>query len=157
MNGSAGTRAPRFEVPLRRNALVVEQKDGEVARHGYKEHDERKGDTGGPDRRCSRLPVRVRVREPRLHGLDGHRADARRRWEGEHAGTWQRFNAAFRYELAKLMVGELAVVTTGPGVSIEVQGEEEDLDDAEAKAVAGLAVELDPGNDRYREFYDRFR
>jgi hypothetical protein len=29
-----------------------------VARHGYKEHDERKGDTGGPDRRCSRLPVR---------------------------------------------------------------------------------------------------
>jgi tetratricopeptide (TPR) repeat protein len=69
-------------------------------------------------------------------------------------------NAAYRYELARVRVGHLAVTFAGGSLTIETRRsedkEKETLDDGEAKRQAGLARELDPGNDGYREFLERF-
>jgi tetratricopeptide (TPR) repeat protein len=64
-------------------------------------------------------------------------------------------NASFRFELAKVMVGEYAGENMEM-IIVEEGGEEQTLEDPDAKLQAGLAVELAPDNDRFREFYERF-
>ena len=59
-------------------------------------------------------------------------------------------NAAFRNELSALMVG---VRSAG---SIRISGGEENFENPEAKRQAGLAMELDPDNDFYKTWYQRF-
>ncbi len=71
-------------------------------------------------------------------------------------------SAAFRYELSRLEVG----LTGGPGrrpssgsgASIEADPDADGpkLAHPQAKAQAGLAMELDPDNDRFREWFSRF-
>jgi len=60
-------------------------------------------------------------------------------------------NAVFRNELSALLVG-----VRGTG-SFRVSGGEDTFDDPEAKRQAGLAMELDPGNDYFRTWYQRFK
>ena len=46
----------------------------------------------------------------------------------------------------------------GGGISISTSDDEDKkLDNPEAKKEAGLAMELDPGNDGYREWFERFQ
>jgi tetratricopeptide (TPR) repeat protein len=68
-------------------------------------------------------------------------------------------NAAYRYELAKVRIGELTVGNVVPGTDVTVEmtrKDNESLDDAEAKRQAGLAVDLAPDNDRYQKLLERF-
>ncbi|MCB9915352.1 MAG: hypothetical protein H6828_09405 [Planctomycetes bacterium] len=60
-------------------------------------------------------------------------------------------NAAFRAELSRLLVGSLS----SGGFSISV-GDDEKYTDEEAKTQAGLAMELDPQNDSFKSWYQRF-
>lgn len=64
----------------------------------------------------------------------------------------------FRYELSRLMSGRITLSSRGPGGGITIKEDEnEKIDNNDAKLQAGLAMELDPDNDRFREWYARFK
>lgn len=66
-------------------------------------------------------------------------------------------DAAFRYELSQMMVGIVSSIGArdGGGVTMKEEGGAK-LKNDEAKAQAGLAMELDPDNDRFREWFESF-
>jgi tetratricopeptide (TPR) repeat protein len=66
-------------------------------------------------------------------------------------------NAGFRYELSRLMAGRITLIESGGGgLQIIESDEEKKIQDPLARAQAGLATELDPENDSFREWFDRF-
>ena len=67
-------------------------------------------------------------------------------------------NAGYRYRLSQLMCGRtFGAMFSGRGFTIETSGDEEDIDNPEAKTQAGLARELDPENEEFRRWYLRFK
>ena len=60
-------------------------------------------------------------------------------------------NAGFRFELSRVMSRSLGGVG---GITIDMGSD--DLKDADAKMHAGLALELDPENESYREWFSKF-
>jgi tetratricopeptide (TPR) repeat protein len=97
---------------------------------------------------------------PRAWGLRARARAATGDGEGarkdyEEALKRDPLNAGFRYELAKVIVGEFASETLQVSV-VDEDEQKTKLDDPEAKLQAGLAVELAPDNDWFREFYGRF-
>lgn len=66
-------------------------------------------------------------------------------------------SAAYRYEYSMLLSGIVGLGSPIPGLDISVtRSGGEKYKDPEAKTQAGLATELDPENDRYREWYAEF-
>lgn len=68
-------------------------------------------------------------------------------------------NAAYRFQLSMLMTGGASTQMGGQGFGFRIttsSGEEKKHTDPAAKAQAGLAKELDPQNDLYRDWYERF-
>lgn len=69
-------------------------------------------------------------------------------------------NAGFRYELSRLMSGRIALLSPdgggGSGIQMVESDEQKKIENPEARVQAGLATELDPGNDNFREWFDRF-
>ena len=66
-------------------------------------------------------------------------------------------NAGYRYRLSQLMCGRtFGAMFSGRGFTIETSGDEEDINNPEAKTQAGLARELDPENEQFRRWYLRF-
>jgi tetratricopeptide (TPR) repeat protein len=61
--------------------------------------------------------------------------------------------ANYRYGLSLLMVG---IVTTGGPGGFRLNDDGEKIKNDEAKAQAGLAMELDPENERFREWFEGF-
>jgi tetratricopeptide (TPR) repeat protein len=70
----------------------------------------------------------------------------------QHAVEMDPLAANYRYGLSLMMVG---IVTTG-GAGIKFDDDGEKIKDEDAKAQAGLAMELDPENERFREWFERF-
>lgn len=66
-------------------------------------------------------------------------------------------NATFRYDLSNLLVGRVANAPRGKAPPSAAEGDEAKIQgNDEAKREAGLASELDPENDRFREWFARF-
>jgi hypothetical protein len=68
-------------------------------------------------------------------------------------------DAAYRYEYSQMMVGMISSGSAheGGGVSFKAEGGEGKIkDEPEAKKQACLAAELDPENDRFREWSEEF-
>ncbi|MFN0009721.1 MAG: tetratricopeptide repeat protein [Planctomycetota bacterium] len=66
-------------------------------------------------------------------------------------------NAGFRYELSRLMSGRITLLSSdGGGIKIVESDEQKKIQNPEARVHAGLATELDPENDSFREWFDRF-
>lgn len=66
-------------------------------------------------------------------------------------------NAGFRYELSRALSGIASMGGGGGGISVigASSGDDEPSDkESEAKKQAGLAMELDPENDRFREWFE---
>ena len=66
-------------------------------------------------------------------------------------------NAGYRYELGTMMVGG-AVVLSGMGIDIEIEGDDEKgyQEAPEAQEPLGLAMELAPDNPVYRRTYEKY-
>jgi len=66
-------------------------------------------------------------------------------------------NAGYRYELGTLMVGG-AIVLSGMGIDIEIEGDEQKgyQEAPEAQEPLGLAMELAPDNSVYRRTYEKY-
>jgi tetratricopeptide (TPR) repeat protein len=76
----------------------------------------------------------------------------------EKAVEMDPLNAAFRYELSRLRTGRITLATRGPGGNAQVvEDDTAKIDNADAKREAGLASELDPDNDRYTQWFQRFQ
>ncbi len=76
----------------------------------------------------------------------------------ERAVEMDPLNAAYRYELSRLRTGRVTLTSRGPGGNVKTtEDDDEKLDDANAKREAGLAVELDPDNQRYAQWLLRFQ
>ena len=63
-------------------------------------------------------------------------------------------NASFRFELSRTLGGVLSI---GSGISVvggDSGGSSDEDKDALCKMHAGLAMELDPENERYREWFE---
>ena len=70
-------------------------------------------------------------------------------------------NAAYRYQLSSVLSGHMVAGLAMGGIRVRVEGGDalKNLDPetkAEARAMAGLAMDLDPQNDGYRDWYHRF-
>ena len=66
-------------------------------------------------------------------------------------------SAAYRYQLSMMMTGGVSSqMGRGFGFSLS-RSDKDKIDNAEAKAQAGLAMELDPGNDMFRDWYQSFQ
>jgi len=66
-------------------------------------------------------------------------------------------NAGFRYELSRLLSGRITLLESdGGGVQLVESDQQKKIANPEARAQAGLATELDPANDSFREWFDRF-
>ncbi len=65
-------------------------------------------------------------------------------------------NAGYRYQLSQLLCGRSGGGMSFGGFRIEVSGDEKTISNPEAKTQAGLARELDPENELYRRWYERF-
>ena len=66
-------------------------------------------------------------------------------------------NAGFRYELSRLQSGRITLLSSdGGGIKLVESDEGKKIQNPEARAQAGLATELDPENDSFREWLDRF-
>jgi len=61
-------------------------------------------------------------------------------------------NASYRSQLSGLLVG---TISTGR-IRIKMGGKDKKFDNPAAKQQAGLAMELAPDNDRYKDWYDQF-
>lgn len=87
--------------------------------------------------------------------FSGNRAGARA--DIEAAIERDPLNATYRYQLSVLMTGGASTQMGGRGFGFSVQsGDDRRLEDPAAKAQAGLAHELDPLNDLFRDWYERF-
>jgi tetratricopeptide (TPR) repeat protein len=76
----------------------------------------------------------------------------------EKAVEMDPLNAAFRYELSRLRTGRMTLVSRGPGSNVQIEEKDEaKIDNPEAKREAGLACELDPDNERYSRWFERFQ
>ena len=76
------------------------------------------------------------------------------------ASEMEPLNQLFHYDLSCAMAGRLTMSNRfgGGGISISTsEDEDKKIDNPEAKKEAGLAMELDPGNDGYREWFERFQ
>lgn len=82
----------------------------------------------------------------------GARGDIEKAIEGDP------LNAAYRFQLSMLMTGGATTqMGGGQGFGFRIgSGDSKKIENAEAKAQAGLAQELDPLNDLYRDWYQRF-
>lgn len=66
-------------------------------------------------------------------------------------------DATFRYDLSNLLVGRVTSGPRGKSAASAVESDEAKIQGQdEAKREAGLASELDPENDRFREWFARF-
>ena len=65
-------------------------------------------------------------------------------------------NAGYRYQLSQLISGRSMGGMGGSGFRIERSGDEKTISNPEAKTQAALAWELDPENEQYRRWYERF-
>jgi hypothetical protein len=65
-------------------------------------------------------------------------------------------DAAYRYELSQMMMGRVSTASARHGGLKIVENSDEKLSNADAKVQAGLAMELDPENDSFREWFERF-
>lgn len=65
-------------------------------------------------------------------------------------------NQRFRYDLSFALLGRMRMGKAGTRVVTAENGDEK-FDNAEAKQQAGLAMELDPDNDAYRQWFERFQ
>lgn len=74
----------------------------------------------------------------------------------ERAVEMDPLSAAFRYELSRLQAGYSYSFSGGGGIRVSTSGDDKTLNDPAAKAQAGLAMELDPENDQFRQWYERF-
>ena len=63
-------------------------------------------------------------------------------------------NAVFRYDLSNILCGR-AMIGVTKGMKIE-EADAAKIKNDEAKHQAGLAMELDPDNERFHEWFDRF-
>ena len=63
-------------------------------------------------------------------------------------------NAGFRYELSRTMAGRITL--SGENVTVVESDDEKKIKNPEARVQAGLATELDPSNDSFLEWFDRF-
>lgn len=68
-------------------------------------------------------------------------------------------NPIFRYDLSNALAGRVSIGNRfgKGGVTVGSGDDEARIDNPEAKQQAGLAMELDPENDRYREWFERFQ
>jgi len=76
------------------------------------------------------------------------------------AVSMEPLNQNFRYDLSCALAGRLSFGNRFGGGSIRISSSEEDekkIDNPEAKREAGLAMELDPANDGYRQWFERFQ
>lgn len=75
----------------------------------------------------------------------------------QHAVEMNPLNAGYRYGLSMMLAG--VVTNAGPreegGMKLGENGEK--IQNDEAKTQAGMAMELDPENDRFREWFDAFQ
>jgi hypothetical protein len=87
--------------------------------------------------------------------LQGQEAAARK--DLEAAIQRDPLNAGYRYELGTMMVGG-AVVLSGMGIEIEIEGEDQKgyQEIPEAQEPLGLAMELAPDNPVYRRTYEHY-
>jgi len=65
-------------------------------------------------------------------------------------------NAGFRYELSRLISGRISVHASDGSVEVVEIGDDKKIRNDEARLQAGLATELDPANDSFREWFERF-
>lgn len=65
-------------------------------------------------------------------------------------------NQRFRYDLSFALLGRMRMGKAGTRIVTAENGDEK-FDNAEAKQQAGLAMELDPENDAYRQWFGRFQ
>jgi hypothetical protein len=73
--------------------------------------------------------------------------------DAQHAVELNPLNARYHYSLSLMMLG--IGTSGGPGFKISFEDGQKIKND-DAKAQAGLAMELDPENDRFREWFDGF-
>jgi len=76
------------------------------------------------------------------------------------AVSMEPLNQNFRYDLSSALVGRLTFGSRFGGGSVSLSGSEDEdkkIDNPEAKKEAGLAMELDPENDGYKQWFDRFQ
>ena len=67
-------------------------------------------------------------------------------------------NQLFHYDLSCALVGRASLGGRyGKGANISIEGDDKKFDSPEGKAEAGLAMELDPENDFYRSWFERFQ
>jgi tetratricopeptide (TPR) repeat protein len=69
-------------------------------------------------------------------------------------------SAGYRYEYSRVLAGRSPWIrpaaTGSSGASLDADSDTEKISNADARAQAGLASELDPENDRFRLWYERF-
>jgi tetratricopeptide (TPR) repeat protein len=65
-------------------------------------------------------------------------------------------SASYRYRLSQLLCGRTFGAISSGRFRIVFQDDDETYDNPEAKTQAGLAAELDPENDAYSRWYERF-
>ncbi|MDZ4771778.1 MAG: tetratricopeptide repeat protein [Planctomycetota bacterium] len=65
-------------------------------------------------------------------------------------------HAGYRYSLSNVMAQWHAIQSAGPDTKRIKFGDGEKIKNDEAKVIAGLASELDPENDRFREWFETF-
>ncbi len=137
----------------------------------------------GPEARLKRGMMEMRMGEFEQAladlnvAIEGGSSDPRAYWargkcamfeKGPQAGIedlrkaieMQPLNQLFHYDLSNALVGRLTFGSRfGKGGASFSIGEDEDkkIDNAEAKQQAGLAMELDPDNDAYRQWFERFQ
>jgi len=94
----------------------------------------------------------------RAHGALARKAEAKR--DLEKAIEMDPLSATYRYELSRVLAGRIASppleADGGAIVAEHERDEEEKLRNPEARIQAGLAAELDPGNESYRKWFERF-
>jgi tetratricopeptide (TPR) repeat protein len=73
--------------------------------------------------------------------------------DAQHAVEMNPLSPNYRYSLSLMMVG--IVTIGGPGLTI-TSDDGQKIKNDEAKAQAGLAMELDPENERFREWFETF-
>jgi tetratricopeptide (TPR) repeat protein len=86
----------------------------------------------------------------------GKRAEARA--DLDKAVAMDPLNAAFRYELSRFEAGRITLASSDSGstVTLVEPDAEKKIKNPEARVQAGLAAELDPENDSYREWFLEF-
>jgi tetratricopeptide (TPR) repeat protein len=109
--------------------------------------------------------------------IEGGTADPRAYWargkcamfvKGPKAGVddvrkaveMEPLNQLFHFDLSCALAGRLTMSNRfgGGGISISTNGDDDHkIDNPDAKKEAGLAMELDPENDGYREWFERFQ